>query len=335
MKNRVDKTEVMVIGAGMAGLLAARRLQDAGLDVKVLEKARGVGGRMTVRRSAAGTWDHGAQYFTARETVFRELAGQWLRQGLLREWGDGFSDAAGQPVGAVERRYCGRHGMNEVAKHLAQGLTVTTSWPVWAIGPADGGWRVVSDVGREWFAGALLVTAPVPQALALLDQGEIPVTGVQREQLASLTYRKCLTLLLALDSPGRLPHPGGLFGPGEPIEWLADNRRKGISDDGHAVTIHAGPGFSVRHWDDPPEEICRLLTAAASPWLGADIQSFQLHRWRYSQPLVVYPERFFRVDAPAPLLLAGDAFGGPRVEGAALSGLAAADELLNQWNDRR
>ncbi|MBN2433006.1 MAG: FAD-dependent oxidoreductase [Acidobacteria bacterium] len=330
MRNQPAENSMIVIGAGMAGLLAAHRLQSAGRPVVVLEKARGVGGRMSVRRSAEGNWDHGAQFFAARESAFRELTDTWLRQGLLREWGAGFPSASGQPVGAVETRYCGRHGMNEVAKHLARDLTVHTSWRAWAISRTDGGWRVVSDVGQEFFARAILVTTPVPQALALFDQGDIPLPAVQREQLESLTYQKCLALLLALDGPSRLPDPGGMFSTGEPVAWLADNYRKGISADGYTVTILAGPGFSVRHWDDPPAEICQRLKTAAAPWLGADMKSYQLHRWRYSQPLVVYPERFFRVDTPAPLLLAGDAFGGPRVEGAALSGLAAAEWLLNQ-----
>jgi predicted NAD/FAD-dependent oxidoreductase len=187
----------------------------------------------------------------------------------------------------------------------------------------------MSDSGEEIHAAAILVTAPVPQALALLDESRIPLPPVQREQLASLVYQKCLALLLTLDGPSRLPSSGGMYGSGEPIDWLADNYRKGISPDGHTVTIHAGPGFSLRHWDDPAEDVFRRLMDPVEPVLGADVRGSQMHRWRYSKPLVVYPERFFRVEAPAPLLLAGDAFGGPRVEGAALSGLAAAEWFLN------
>ena len=42
--------KIAVIGAGLGGLIAARLLNNLA-DVSVFEKARGVGGRMSTRRS--------------------------------------------------------------------------------------------------------------------------------------------------------------------------------------------------------------------------------------------------------------------------------------------
>ena len=56
---------VAVIGAGISGLFAARTLADRGLNVKVFDKGRGLGGRMSTRRvDGKSCFDHGAQYFT-------------------------------------------------------------------------------------------------------------------------------------------------------------------------------------------------------------------------------------------------------------------------------
>jgi len=74
--------------------------------------------------------------------------------------------------------------------------------------------------------------------------------------------------------------------------------------------------------------VVEWLTGRAAPHLKSSIRGTTLHRWRYAQPIELHPERFLRVGGDAPLLFAGDAFHGPRVEGAALSGMAAADELL-------
>ena len=96
------------------------------------------------------------------------------------------------------------------------------------------------------------------------------------------------------------------------------------------VTILADAGFSLQHWDTPREEAAPLLLAAAAPYLGSNVSHWRYHRWRYSNPVQIYPERFYGLDQTPPLALAGDAFGGPRVEGAFLSGHAAANWLLTK-----
>jgi predicted NAD/FAD-dependent oxidoreductase len=58
------------------------------------------------------------------------------------------------------------------------------------------------------------------------------------------------------------------------------------------------------------------------------VRRWQAHRWRYSQPRTPHAEACLLVESPAPLVFAGDAFGQPRLEGAFLSGLAAARSLL-------
>ena len=93
-------------------------------------------------------------------------------------------------------------------------------------------------------------------------------------------------------------------------------------------TIHASPEFTRQHYDEDRELVGQKLIEAARPWLGANAISCQVHRWRYSIPTVMHPDPYLVLSASPMALVAGDAFAGPRVEGAALSGLAAADRLL-------
>jgi len=89
----------------------------------------------------------------------------------------------------------------------------------------------------------------------------------------------------------------------------------------NAITIHAGPKFSFDHWDRNAEDVAaKLLT-------GYSVKAWKLHRWKYAKPISMHPKRSFVVDSLAPLVLAGDAFGDARIEGAALSGLSAAERL--------
>ena len=55
-----------------------------------------------------------------------------------------------------------------------------------------------------------------------------------------------------------------------------------------------------------------------------------LARWRYGWVTNPHPDPCLFASDDPPMLFCGDAFGQPKVEGAALSGLAAADRLLSR-----
>ena len=133
--------------------------------------------------------------------------------------------------------------------------------------------------------------------------------------------------MAVLEGPSRLPPPGGLAPADGPIAWIADNQLKGISA-APAVTIHATHAFSLEHWDGDRQASGRLLLEAAAEWLGVGIKTFQVHGWRYSKPMRVHEQACVIASQSPMLVLAGDAFAGPKVEGAALSGWAAAEAIL-------
>ena len=143
-----------------------------------------------------------------------------------------------------------------------------------------------------------------------------------------IEYDPCLALLAVFDGASHIPAPGGLRFSEGPIAWMADNHQKGISPDAHTVTIHATPDYSRQHWRSNAIVVAQKLLEAAALWLHPEVLDLQIHRWRYSQPVTKCPEQALFLPGPPPLVFAGDAFGGPRVEGAALSGYAAAQTLL-------
>ena len=161
----------------------------------------------------------------------------------------------------------------------------------------------------------------------MLDAGGVALQPAIRERLAGIEYERCLAVMAVLAGPSRLPLPGGLAPADGPIAWIADNQLKGISTE-PAITIHATHTFSLEHWDRDREESGRCLLNAAAEWSGADIRTFQVHGWRYSKPMQVDEQPCVILSQSPTLVLAGDAFAGPRVEGAARSGWAAAHAIL-------
>lgn len=333
MLNNSPDNSCIVVGAGISGLLAARELQDAGWRVTVLDKGRGVGGRMATRRFGGASFDHGAQFFTVRDDRFEKIVEGWLSAGAAAEWARGFADAEGPRDPDGHPRYRGSEGMTSIPKHLAEGLDVRTGERAVSVEHGDGGWTVACESGETVSGGALLLTAPVPQSLALAESGDYVLADGVRRQLEEVAYDPCLAVMALLDGSSPVPEPGGVQIKAEPLDWIGDNARKGISGR-PALTIHAGPEWSREHYEDAEEDLTRCLLSLTGEQLGADLASAtvetSLARWRYSWVTSSHSEPCLVASEDPALVFCGDGFGQPKVEGAALSGLAAADRLLGR-----
>lgn len=345
MADHPAEYDVAVIGAGMAGLCAAGVLTAAGLRVAVVDKARGVGGRMATRRLGGAVVDHGAQFFTVRGAGFGAIVADGCEHGAVIPWCSGFVraaavDHAAAPADDGHPRYRGAKGMTDLPKLLAERLepaqaAVRTNARVTAITVADGSVRLAIDGGEKIVARGCVVTPPVPQTLDLFAAGGLLAPAVGRidgnthRLLASVAYDPCFALMLVLDQPGRVPAPGGVQFESGPIAWIADNQQKGISPV-PALTIHASGDFSRARFDDPPEDVMRAMCTAAAPWIGgATVVEQSLQRWKYALPTTVLEVPFVAASTAPPIVCCGDAFAGPKVEGAASSGMAAGRWLVD------
>lgn len=312
---------VVVVGAGLAGLVAGRKLAEAGAQVTLLDKGRSVGGRLATRRIGGATLDHGAQFFTARTPAFVAQIDDWMQRGLVHVWNQGFDGDDGHD------RYVATNGMNSLAKDLATGLTVECSTMAFRVRPAaagaDGPWTVQVDDGTERPADAVVMTCPLPQSFALLVDSGVELD----ETLFRTDYDRTIGLLARLDGATALPSSGGVQHGDDIFSFIGDNAHKGVSAE-PAVTFHANPEWSEAHWGDDNDALLEQLSAAAQPWLGtASIVESQLKKWRLATPRKIWPDPCWTA-ADGHVVLAGDAFAGPRMEGAHNSGLAAAHALL-------
>ena len=306
--------KIAIIGAGIAGLAAANRLREAGVDCTVFEKSRGLGGRMATRRADGFQFDHGAQYFTARGARFRSRLAHWQRHGVAAEWLPG--------------KWVGTPGMTAPARSLAEGLRVISECRVTGLAGRPGDWRLVSNdapaspIGPASF-DAVIMAIPAPQIAPLAASA-----GIHFGELERVRYAPCLTLMLAFEELADLGEPSLRPSDG-PIGWIARNDTKPDRSGALATLVmHATPAWSSAHFEDTAESVARALLQALRPRIGDAEPAFRMvHRWRYARveqaagvPFLWNPGQ--QVGA------CGDWAGGPRVESAFDSGEALAAALI-------
>lgn len=318
---------IAVVGAGIAGLTAARALQDHGHMVVVFDKSPAVGGRTAVRRHESFAFDHGAQYFTARDPRFRRYVDAWIESGVVAEWQGrvvALADGSIRSSGSATR-YVGVPGMNGVAKHLARGLQIAARSRVHRLARDAAGWQLTRKAGDELGRfDAVVVALPSAQAEELLATAGVIDARVRRCRLAP-----CWAVLLGFARELDVPFDGA-FVDASPLSWVARNNSKPGRPQGESWVLHAGSEWSTRHLELDSEEVVARLTAAfeqITGLSGIEPAHRDAHRWRYALPPDPLDEGcLWNLDER--WVVCGDWCHGARVEGAFLSGMAAAGRLL-------
>jgi predicted NAD/FAD-dependent oxidoreductase len=320
---------IAVIGTGLAGLTAAKALHDAGHEVYCFDKGRGVGGRMSVRRGEGFEFDHGAQYFTARDEHFLTCIDAWEKAGVIAEWTAHIVNLenGSQSPREPQTRYVGVPGMTALAKHLAIGLNVTMA-QIASIQGHPKQWKLISQdakAERKEFGpfDQLILSVPVVQARVLL--ADYPAV---LQQIAAAEMEPCWAVMAGFAEPLATDFDGA-FVKGSPLSWIARNNSKPGRSTAEAWVLHASADWSKQHLEQTPESIAEALIADFSSLTRTTIKPayLQAHRWRYARASVPLTSPAV-IDESAGIILCGDWCAGTRIEAAWRSGQAAADHLL-------
>lgn len=294
----------------------------AGHQVIVMDKERKPGGRLSAKGPPGAEFDHGAQFFTGRDRLFRAHVAAWQTAGVVAPWEGRLVrvDGSGEQTPAhPDTRWVGTPHQGALGEHLSIGLELRTDVDVRQAERRDGEWRLADARGGH--AGtfdAVVLAMPAPQAAALL--GHAPSL---QAAAGAVTMAACWAVLAEYPVSLQAPYDGAFVERG-PLSWVARDSSKPGRPPGERWVLHASPQWSRRYLEEAPGSVTRALLLAFARLLpGSEVASpvTLSHRWRYALPERLHPEPFLW-NADLRIGACGDWCAGPRVEGAWLSATA-------------
>ena len=324
--------DVAIVGAGISGLICAQQLHQAGYRVVVMEKSRGLGGRVTTRRLQDTCADRGLSYLIPAGELTTSFVELWKTQNLVTVWTDtvhefradlGLKAVKGAPL------YISPNGMSEVARFLAKDLEIQLDRRVVGLSLIDGCWHLqVENSNTEIVANAVVVAIPAPQALTLLAPIAAPVV---LDSLRRVEFSSCISLIAGYAANMPLPPWQAVtVMDDDTLAWIGLDSSKRPGKRSPVFVLHSSAKFAQAYIDTEDlqpvgqqllNHASKLLPELANPdWLQVD-------RWRYAFPTVPLADNCLNIDTPQPIVCCGDWCGGINLEGAMRSGMAAAEQI--------
>lgn len=356
-------TKVAVVGGGISGAVCASTLAKNGISVTLFESARGPGGRMSQRREISEDgkellFDHGASFFSASNSDVLRLVHEWESKGLVEEWKENFGsfDCISKKFLDIEqeapnKKYVGIPGMNSICKALCNETGVESKFGVsigrleclddekWSLTGLDG-----QNLGR--FSGVVVSDKSIASPRFTDVTGRPPpldlsLTPELALKLQDIPVSPCFALMLAFSEPlSSISVKGFSFKNSEILSWShCDSSKPGRSTASERWVLHSTANYArgVIAQTGLQKPSSATLTKVAEE-LFQEFQSIGLniprpffmkaHRWGSAFPTAsIAREQKCLWDRKKRLAICGDFCVSPNVEGAILSGLAAASKL--------
>lgn len=271
----------------MAGLSAANALEASGARPVVVDKSRGVGGRLATRRSELGSFNHGAPSICAYTDAFKSF----LTDADTAQW-NGFGEAEGVPTMSALAKPL----MGQTPIHFQLGVTHLEA-------SGSSVHAIFSDGKRDVFDRAI-IAVPAPQAIQILSAEGVLADWAQA--LHDVKMAPCWAGLFAFDAPlPVLSAPRGVH--------LQQNGAAQSAPSSERWVFHADAEWSRENLEREKDEILQEFSILFFEKLQMDPHEpvfAQAHRWRYAR-VTQSLELPFIQSPDGRISVVGDAFSGP------------------------
>ena len=324
--------KIAIVGAGIAGLTAAFFLKGFA-NVTVFDKSRGVSGRMSTRRFGDYSFDHGAQYFTARSNIFKNFLKISKINNIIKRWDANFVEIDRTVITSKrewmneEPRYVGIPGMNEVAKVLADGIDVRLNTIITKIIYGDG-WQLQDQHDNLYDDfDFVIIAVPSAQALDLL-----PAHFKYISNISDIKMTPCFALMLGLNKQKlSLTYDCARINNSD-LSWISINSQKPNRNGNTTIVAHSTEEFANRFSNFNESDLINYLTHKVTELLNIrydDVEYKSLHYWKFANNVIKDVDNPVFIDNTNRIALCGDWCLGGRVEGAFMSAYKVVEKIKN------
>lgn len=279
-----QKPKIAIIGAGIAGLNLAKLLADVA-EIVVFEKSDKLGGRAATHHANGFSFDHGAQFFTAKSKVFQSFAKTLEAEQVLARWDARFVEVAGTEIDSQREwddefpHYVGTPAMNAIGQHLAQNLDVRLNQLIVSIKKSNTHWIVETAQAKYEGFDWVLVTIPAAQAKAILPEN----LGL-KAQLDDVVMRPCFALMLGYETPKLLDWDAA-FVSKSILSWISINSSKPNRGQPFTMVALSRNDWAGDNFDQQESDIVAAMLLALEAIIGQkldDASYLKLKRWKYA-----------------------------------------------------
>ena len=241
-----SNNKVAILGSGIAGATAARKIAENGVSVTVFEAGFGAGGRTSTRMTRGPDsptpplqFDHGAQYISEpKSKAFGEAIKSWMKAGIVQNWEGSFVSISKDGISAIDEskhHYVGVPTMNSIAKYLLDHERITVVFQTraccsfdasknkWSLTRHDDDSPDASLGDFDWVVAGDRLSATNNRA----DLRHAPVDRF-KETVQGIESIPILVLMVSFEEKLDVPFDGALFEGQEfgSLGWIARDSSK-------------------------------------------------------------------------------------------------------------
>tara|TARA_B100000989_G_scaffold295095_1_gene275418 strand:+ start:811 stop:1794 length:984 start_codon:yes stop_codon:yes gene_type:complete len=326
----MTRKSVAIIGAGLSGITLANLIKKK-FDVKIFEKSRGVGGRMSTRKEPPFIFDHGAQFFKIKTIEFSNFCAELFEQKVIRPWNFNLAYFEGNNLEKIrvikkkDKYFVGVPNMNSIVKYLSKNCDVVLNTKIESVIKRSKKWYLC-DQSKRLYGGYdwLILTLPAEQTLELTPKSLSFYSLVE-----SIKMKAVYSVMIGMNESLNLKYDAALI-QNKDIAWLAINNSKPCRHCKYSLLVNSSFKYAAKNISVSKEKVLKHLLNVTSRFIKSRLSNssiVKIHKWRYVEA-EKSPVQNYYLNQDSQIAVCGDWLINSRVEGAFISASQLSEKIM-------